>query len=71
LAGLISGTISRRYALLPIKPDPTVPTDARQRPFVIVCSRAGHRPGIGGFKPDPKVGMALRAGHPGLFCHFW
>ncbi len=52
-------------------PDPTVPADARQRPLLIVCPRAGQGPGIGGFKPDSEVGMALRAGHPVHFATFF
>ena len=40
--------------------------DPRKRPFVIVDPRAGHGPGIGGFKDDSEVGVALRAGHPVL-----
>jgi pimeloyl-ACP methyl ester carboxylesterase len=71
---LLDGRKSSRpvnYALLKIKPDPTVPTDARQRPFVIVDPRAGHGPGIGGFKQDSEVGMALRAGHPVYFVGFF
>ncbi len=59
------------YALLKIKPETTVSTDARQRPFVIVDPRAGHGPGIGGFKQDSEVGMALRAGHPVYFVTFF
>ena len=38
-----------------------------KRPFVIVDPRAGHGPGIGGFKDDSDVGVALRAGHPVYF----
>jgi pimeloyl-ACP methyl ester carboxylesterase len=32
--------------------------------------RAGHGPGIGGFKDDSQVGVALRAGHPVYFVIF-
>lgn len=59
------------YALLKIKSDLAVPTDARMRPFVVVDPRAGHGPGIGGFKQDSEVGMALRAGHPVYFVSFF
>lgn len=59
------------YALLRIKPKSAFPTDARHRPFVIVDPRAGHGPGIGGFKQDSEVGMALRAGHPVYFVSFF
>jgi hypothetical protein len=36
-----------------------------KRPVIIVDPRAGHGPGIGGFKHDSEVGMALHEGHPG------
>jgi len=42
----------------------------RLRPFVVVDPRAGHGPGIGGFKPDSEIGAALRAGHPCYFIGF-
>jgi hypothetical protein len=41
-----------------------------KRPFVVVDPRAGHGPGIGGFKPDSEVGAALKAGHPCYFVGF-
>ena len=41
-----------------------------KRPFVIVDPRAGHGPGIGGFKPDSQIGNALEAGHPCYFIGF-
>jgi hypothetical protein len=44
--------------------------DASKRPFVIIDPRAGHGPGIGGFKRDSQVGVALRAGHPVYFVAF-
>ncbi len=58
------------YALLRIVPDAKHPVDPAKRPFVIVDPRAGHGPGIGGFKPDSQVGVALRAGHPVYFVTF-
>lgn len=33
-------------------------------PVIVVDPRAGHGPGIGGFRRDSEVGMALREGHP-------
>lgn len=39
-------------------------------PVLIVDPRAGHGPGIGGFKRDSEVGMALREGHPVYFAVF-
>jgi len=55
------------YALVHVLPDPEVPTVAGARPLVVVDPRAGHGPGIGGFKQDSEVGVALRAGHP-VYC---
>jgi hypothetical protein len=37
---------------------------------VVVDPRAGHGPGIGGFKFDSEVGMAMRAGHAVYFITF-
>ena len=59
------------YALLRIKPRPGVQTDPKKRPYVIVDPRAGHGPGVGGFKEDSQIGMALRAGHPCYFLTFY
>ena len=55
------------YALVRIIPPAGVIVDDNKRPFVIVDPRAGHGPGIGGFKEDSEVGVALSAGHPGVF----
>jgi len=41
-----------------------------RRPFVVVDPRAGHGPGIGGFKADSEIGVALKAGHPCYFVGF-
>jgi hypothetical protein len=58
------------YALVRIVPPPGILTHARARPFVVVDPRAGHGPGIGGFKADSEIGVALRAGHPCYFIGF-
>jgi pimeloyl-ACP methyl ester carboxylesterase len=58
------------YVLVQIVPPHDVKTDERKRPFVIVDPRAGHGPGIGGFKADSEVGVALHAGHPCYFVGF-
>ncbi len=58
------------YGLVRILPHADAPTDDTKRPFVVVDPRAGHGPGIGGFKPDSEVGAALRAGHPCYFVGF-
>jgi pimeloyl-ACP methyl ester carboxylesterase len=59
------------YALLRILPPEGVAIDARKRPYIIIDPRAGHGPGIGGFKDDSQVGVALRAGHPVYFIMFF
>ena len=59
------------YALLRILPPEGMKIDADKRPFVIVDPRAGHGPGIGGFKEDSEVGEALRAGHAVYFVSFY
>jgi pimeloyl-ACP methyl ester carboxylesterase len=59
------------YALVRILPPPGVTVDNTKRPFLIVDPRAGHGPGIGGFKLDSQVGVALKAGHPVYFVIFF
>lgn len=39
-------------------------------PVLVVDPRAGHGPGIGGFRRDSEVGMALLEGHPVYFVVF-
>src|SRR6266513_893151 len=51
------------YALVRIVAPVGIATDEALRPFIIVDPRAGHGPGIGGFKADSEVGVALLAGH--------
>src|SRR5499426_1722838 len=58
------------YALVRIVPPKAVETDPTRRPFVVVDPRAGHGPGIGGFKADSEIGVALKAGHPCYFVGF-
>ncbi|HSD59641.1 MAG TPA: DUF3141 domain-containing protein, partial [Burkholderiales bacterium] len=48
-----------------------VSVDPNRRPYVIIDPRAGHGPGIGGFKDDSQVGVALRDGHPVYFVIFY
>lgn len=59
------------YALVRIIPPAGVVVDPTRRPYVIIDPRAGHGPGIGGFKDDSQVGVALRAGHPVYFVIFF
>ena len=58
------------YALLRIIPPAGVTVDERKRPYIIIDPRGGHGPGIGGFKDDSQVGVALHAGHPVYFVVF-
>ncbi len=58
------------YLLARIVPPEGMATDPRKRPFVIVDPRAGHGPGIGGFKADSEIGVAMKAGHPAYFVGF-
>ncbi|KPK03409.1 MAG: poly(3-hydroxybutyrate) depolymerase [Betaproteobacteria bacterium SG8_39] len=58
------------YALLRIVPPEGVEVDDTRRPYIIIDPRAGHGPGIGGFKDDSQVGVALRDGHPVYFVVF-
>ena len=59
------------YALVRIVPPEGVIVDPKRRPYVIIDPRAGHGPGIGGFKDDSQVGVALRDGHPVYFVIFF
>jgi hypothetical protein len=58
------------YGLVRIVPPSGVDIDPTRRPFVIVDPRAGHGPGIGGFKADSEIGVAFEAGHPCYFVGF-
>src|SRR4030095_3926000 len=59
------------YALLRIIPPKGVTVDDKRRPYVIIDPRGGHGPGIGGFKDDSQVGVALHEGHPVYFVIFF
>jgi pimeloyl-ACP methyl ester carboxylesterase len=59
------------YALVRIVPPQGIVIDDGSRPYVIIDPRAGHGPGIGGFKDDSQVGVALREGHPVYFVIFF
>jgi len=45
--------------------------DETKPPVIIIDPRAGHGPGIGGFKRDSEVGTALHEGHPVYFVVFF
>jgi pimeloyl-ACP methyl ester carboxylesterase len=60
------------YALVRIHPPPgAMPPREDGRPWVIIDPRAGHGSGIGGFKSESEVGVALRDGHPVYFVIFF
>ncbi len=58
------------YILLKILAPEGIKIHDWKRPYVIVDPRAGHGAGIGGFKPDSQVGVALSDGHPVYFVAF-
>jgi pimeloyl-ACP methyl ester carboxylesterase len=58
------------YALARVIPPAGIEFDSKRRPFVVVDPRAGHGPGIGGFKADSEIGVAFKAGHPCYFIGF-
>jgi pimeloyl-ACP methyl ester carboxylesterase len=58
------------YQLLRIVPPAGVQTFDWKRPYLIIDPRAGHGAGIGGFKSDSQVGVALHDGHPVYFLVF-
>ena len=45
--------------------------DPAKPPVMIVDPRAGHGPGIGGFKRESEVGIAMHEGHPVYFVVFF
>jgi hypothetical protein len=44
---------------------------AGARPIMIIDPRAGHGPGIGGFKRESEAGISLHEGHPTYFVVFF
>ena len=45
--------------------------DEAKPPVIVIDPRAGHGPGIGGFKRDSEVGMAMHEGDPVYFVIFY
>lgn len=45
--------------------------DEAKAPVIVIDPRAGHGPGIGGFKRESEVGIALHEGHPVYFVSFF
>ena len=58
------------YMMLRIVPPAGTEVKEWKRPYVIIDPRAGHGGGIGGFKEDSQVGVALKDGHPVYFVAF-
>ncbi len=58
------------YTLLRIFPPEGKTVDDTLRPFIIIDPRAGHGAGIGGFKSDSQVGVALANSQPVYFVAF-
>ncbi len=58
------------YQLLRIVPPQGINVDDHKRPYIIIDPRAGHGGGIGGFKSDSQVGVALAKGHSVYFVSF-
>jgi len=58
------------YALVRVVPPAGTQIDPKRRPFVVIDPRAGHGPGIGGFKADSEIGVAFKAGHACYFIGF-
>src|SRR5712672_797714 len=58
------------YLLVRVVPPQGIELDLKLRPFVVFDPRAGHGPGIGGFKADSEIGVVLKAGHPCYFVGF-
>jgi hypothetical protein len=59
------------YWMARMRPPASAPApDLRKRPFIVIDPRAGHGPGIGGFKADSEIGVAMQAGHPCYFVGF-
>ena len=52
------------YALLRLMPPDHLSVNPGSRPVIVVDPRAGSGPGVGAFKLDSEVGVAMRAGHP-------
>ncbi|CAD5291305.1 Poly(3-hydroxyalkanoate) synthetase [Bosea sp. 62] len=63
------------YALLRITTAGTehadVCVDEAKPPVIVMDPRAGHGPGIGGFKRDSEIGIALHEGFPVYFVSFF
>src|SRR5215203_924260 len=48
------------YVLARVMPPRDTKIDPDRRPFVVVDPRAGHGPGIGGFKTESEIGVVFK-----------
>jgi len=70
---VIDGTKLARpvnYSLVRIRAPEDVTVREDGRPYIIIDPRAGHGSGIGGFKHESEVGVAIHEGHPVYFVTF-
>ena len=70
---VIDGTKLARpvnYSLVRIRAPAGVLVRENGRPYIIIDPRAGHGSGIGGFKHESEVGVAIHQGHPVYFVTF-
>jgi pimeloyl-ACP methyl ester carboxylesterase len=58
------------YGLVRVIPPDGIDINPKLRPFIVVDPRAGHGPGIGGFKADSEIGVAFKGGYPCYFVGF-
>ncbi|WP_026199628.1 DUF3141 domain-containing protein [Lamprocystis purpurea] len=58
------------YSLVRIVAPEGIKTREDGRPYIIIDLRAGHGSGIGGFKQESEVGVAIHQGHPVYFVTF-
>ncbi len=58
------------YSLVRIRAPVGVAVREDGRPYIIIDPRAGHGSGIGGFKHESEVGVAIHQGHPVYFVTF-
>lgn len=58
------------YSLARIMPEEGVDIPEDARPVIIIDPRAGHGPGVGGFKKESAVGVAMKNKHPVYFMIF-
>ncbi len=58
------------YGLVRVQPPKGIEIDSVKQPVVVVGRRAGRGPGLGGFKPESDIGVALKSSHSCYFLGF-